>query len=380
MENDLKILKSKSLADGSKYFSLFEKHIPELNAGSNVYLYMLGNLPCICDIIQKNPNSKYFIYDSDEVFNAVQIMMDGCDVSKTVDVYDIDMKFDCVIMNPPYQKNLHLKIFAEAIKHLKDDTSKVVNLSPVRWLQDPLAKYKKNSDYHRFEENIVKHISDLAIISSADSNNLFNAGIMTNLGIYSCNKNIINNVIQCNSNNIVDKILSSGIKTLSNVVEYKKRDGWRWQISELQPLNAQGGEKYSYGWYRRFCIFNHLRSTIYENGFKDGKDWTTYTSGVKNDETCSLPLPHSIKFDSENNAKNFENSVKTTFYKYFVLQVKTDQHTPFKFLPWMGDSINPRTGLKGYESEWTDEDFYTFFNITNDEKKIIEDTMAKYAK
>ena len=118
MEKDLKILKSKTLADGSKYFSLFEKHIPVLNAGNSVYLYMLGNLPCICEIIKKNPNAKYFIHDSDEVINAVKLVLDNIDISKTVDVYDIDMKFDCIIMNPPYQKNLHLKILAEAIKHL----------------------------------------------------------------------------------------------------------------------------------------------------------------------------------------------------------------------------------------------------------------------
>lgn len=287
------------------------------------------------------------------------------------------MKFDCIIMNPPYQRNLHLKVLAEAIKHLKDDDSKVVNLSPVRWLQDPLAKYKKNSDYHRFEESVAKHIEIFNIIESAESNNIFSAGIMTDLAIYLCNKNSIGTV-KCYTNAIIDKVLSSGIKMLSDVVEYKKRDGWRWQISELQPLNAQGGEKYSYGWYRRFCIFNHLRSTIYNNGFKDGKDWTTYTSGVKNDSTCSLPLSHSIKFNSESAANNFENSVKTLFYKYFVLQVKTDQHTPFKFLPWLGDAINPRTGLKGYTGEWTDEDFVLYFNIKPEEQEIIKKTMEKY--
>ena len=65
------------------------------------------------------------------------------------------MKFDCIIMNPPYKRNLHLKILAEAIKRLKDDDSKVVNLSPVRWLQDPLAKYKKNCDLKRFDLDFI---------------------------------------------------------------------------------------------------------------------------------------------------------------------------------------------------------------------------------
>lgn len=50
----------------------------------------------------------------------------------------------------------------------------------------------------------------------------------------------------------------------------------------------------------------------------------------------------------------------------------------WSLIPYMGDCVNPRTGLKGYLSEWTDDDFYKYFSITDDEKKIIEDTMAKY--
>ena len=173
MEKDLKILKSKTLADGSKYFSVFEKHIPELTAGSTVYLYALGNLHCICEIIKKNPTSKYFICDTDEVINAVQLVMDNVDISKAVDLYDIDMKFDCVIMNPPYQRNLHLKILAEAIKHLKDDDSMCVNLSPSNWL----GKHSYfNSNFLDFRKKLNTKIDSIEIIDHRTSNDLFNLG------------------------------------------------------------------------------------------------------------------------------------------------------------------------------------------------------------
>ena len=55
-----------------------------------------------------------------------------------------------------------------------------------------------------------------------------------------------------------------------------------------------------------------------------------------------------------------------------------DVHVHPDFLPWLGDIVNPRTGKKGYESEWTDDDLYKLFNLTQDEIKIIEDTMKKY--
>ena len=95
------------------------------------------------------------------------------------------MKFDCIIMNPPYMRNLHLKILAEAIKHLKDENSKVINLSPVRWLQDPLAKYKKNCYLKRFESKIIQHIISLDTFDNSKTNQLFNIDTGT-LGIYVC--------------------------------------------------------------------------------------------------------------------------------------------------------------------------------------------------
>ena len=93
------------------------------------------------------------------------------------------MKFDRIIQNPPYKRGLHLKILAEAIKHLKDDESKVINLSPVRWLQDPLVEYKKTCDYKRFENSVSKHIFELNIIKQQYENMLFSAEINTDLAI-----------------------------------------------------------------------------------------------------------------------------------------------------------------------------------------------------
>ena len=291
---------------------------------------------------------------------------------------DCDMKFDCIIMNPPYQRNLHLKILAEAIKHLKDEKSMCVNLSPVRWLQDSLAKYKKNCDLKRFEENIAKHIESLETINSDVSNTLFNAGIMSDLGIYVCNNHIYDNYKKLYTNSIIDKIFTKQSNMFSRVLEYKKRDGWRWQISELQPINAQGGAKGTYGWYRRFCIFNHLRSTVYFDGKSNGKDWTTFTSGISNDESGKALIPWSIKFNTEDEALNCENSTKTILYKYYILNIKSDQHTPFKYIPFLGDAINTRTGKKGYTGEWTDDDLMLYFGITPEQQKIIKQTMEKY--
>lgn len=50
------------------------------------------------------------------------------------------MEFDHIIMNPPYCRNLHLKILNEAVKHSDD----VVCIHPARWLEDALWKEKSH--------------------------------------------------------------------------------------------------------------------------------------------------------------------------------------------------------------------------------------------
>ena len=89
------------------------------------------------------------------------------------------MKFDHIIMNPPYCRNLHLKILNEAIHHSDD----IVNLSPIRWLQDPLAEYKRNSDFKRFKE-IRERIESIDVISAKDASDLFSTSFVMNLGVY----------------------------------------------------------------------------------------------------------------------------------------------------------------------------------------------------
>ena len=70
---------------------------------------------------------------------------------------------------------------------------------------------------------------------------------------------------------------------------------------------------------------------------------------------------------------------KTTFYKYLHYVMKADASAePLRYLPWMGDCINPRTGLKGYESAWTDDDFRAYFGITDSEWEEIVETMKPY--
>ena len=271
------------------------------------------------------------------------------------------MKFDCIIMNPPYERNLHLKILAEAITHLKDDESKVVNLSPVRWLQDPLVKYKKHSDYKKFEKTISKKIISLDIIPIIYSQKIFNALINTDLGIYCCNKTD-------NSYNYANEWKKTiNVKHFTSVVNY-------WKFPTLTKFDEQRNKK---EWFVAIrLITNPARRTFYNicsniGIIKNGKTTNNviYKDAMYKSKTFSDDRQlNGIWFTTKNEAENFYNSTLTTCYKYFCSLVLRDIHISPQFLPFMEDYTEP----------WTDERFYKFFNITPDEQKIIEKTMEKY--
>lgn len=261
------------------------------------------------------------------------------------------MKFDVAIMNPPYDGNLHLKILEKVIP-IADN---VVNISPIRWLQDPLAKYKKNSDYKKFENSISKKIDDIEIINGIAATNLFKADFVSDIAIY-----VLSNggydYLNFSSNTIIDKIQKIKEK-LYNKIEYKKQDGWRVRVQEMKPI-PNNIDKNTIGYKTMKYFLTHSKlSWVYKDGYQNNIHWSknTLSNGTgRKTFTNKDILPESIKFDTEIEAKNFENSTKTMFYKYIFSTMKIDSHTPFKFLPYMPDYIQP----------WTDKRFCEYFGIT----------------
>ena len=242
------------------------------------------------------------------------------------------MKFDHIIMNPPYCRNLHLKILNEAINHSDD----IVNLSPIRWLQDPLAEHKRNSDFKRFKA-IRERIESIEIVDVVSSSNSFNALIWADLGVYHLSKEggfdthsfwkhlwFINKVI---------------LKVKDSIKNHSKREGvcdFSKPYIKVSGLHGRPGNKDLYEFISPQLDIAKSKKT-----------------------SCGH---RTVNFETEEESINFFNSLQTKFYKFINVCIKRDMNTPWRYAPWLVDYTHP----------WTDDDLYKYFNLTDDEIKIIE--------
>lgn len=238
--------------------------------------------------------------------------------------------FDVCIMNPPYDRNLHLKILEKVIPYAEE----TINISPIRWLQDPLAKYKKNSDYNKFKESVAEHIANLTVVNAKDSQALFNIA-HTNLGILKLNDRGGYNLNK-DRNKLVDKLIEK-LRNEEKILSNDERNG-----------------KY-------MIYFPEI------HGHVGAYDWTEMTSkrydiALKVEKSYKHP---GVGFETEIERKNFYNALFTTFFKYLISELRSNQKTieTLKFLPFMSDYTHP----------WDNKRFCDYFNITG----YISDTEAE---
>ena len=325
--SSFQIAHSKIWADGEKYFSLFEKHIPELEAGHKVLVYDVSNLDFICKLMSLNKDAEFWIYGNQEVNEALRVLgFSFHEVAEDLEskTYNIpDMKFDCIIMNPPYGRSLPHNILNIASKYLKDDKSVVVSLQPV-------TPYQTFVESTKVTKENMSHIKDIEIIQADKASEIFGITVRSDLGIIQIDNSIHDYKYQFNEcKPIYDKIINKKLKSWRSVC-----------VCDKDPkhfLYMNGDNGYAKGW--------HLKPTEIFNGKTNAK----------------------LVFNSKEEKDNFFNSVKNTWLYKFIYILDNDAAVPAHF-PFMQD----------YSKPWDDARFYKFFNITSEEQKVIKEAMEKY--
>jgi hypothetical protein len=235
-------------------------------------------------------------------------------------------------MNPPYDKNLHLKILREAIKH----GDEIVNLSPIRWLQDPLAEYKRGSDWKKFGD-VRERIESLEVIEGEEANKLF--GIQhSDLGIYHITNNAKGFHRETDYSSIMKKIV-----TKANKLSFKNKLTTDRSGIFIDVLDLYGGVIGKGSGFVKPLHYERKES-----------------STSKGDNTW-----HCIKFATIEEAENFYDTCNTKMYYFIFKKVRSYLRLLMEYVPF----------LPTYKKQWTDADLYEYFNLTPEEIKIIEEEM-----
>ncbi len=227
-------------------------------------------------------------------------------------------------MNPPYAGGLHIKILKECTKFSEN----IINLSPVRWLQDPLLKYKKSAGDGSLKdgEAIKKYVKSIEVIESEKASEFFGTRQEADLGIYELSKEggFDFSIFE---NPIIDKIMRKTSDTILNHLEDKPSK------YNVKIPHVYGNLKYFISPNKEISL-NNLNSD-----FGNRTKW--------------------LNFQTEEEAENCFNVFFTDFWIWLNYKTKLTRDVN-KCLPYLN-----------YSHKWTNEDLYSFFEITEEEQKEI---------
>lgn len=143
--------------------------------------------------------------------------------------------------------------------------------------------------------------------------------------------------------------------------------GWFWIDKKFDKLKLQEDSKFSYNRYK--VVFGQAggANTTWRKAFVAPKDSVVTASYL------------GIYFDTEKEAQNFMGYIRTLLYRFAHGESAPTHHTSpstHRFVPDLSTIKNPRTGLVGWDSDWTDDDLKQLFNdvLTAEDWKYIEET------
>jgi hypothetical protein len=277
---------------------------------------------------------------------------------------------DFIVINPPYKRGFHIKVFNKAFKELNDGGT-LICLHP----STQIINNDGSNESEIFRNTLQNYDTTITFING---NKIFDAGFFTPLSVTRVKKLKSNNIkllnkffddsnnkledysniddIYIHPNKIVLDIRNSILKKLNNSIgDFLFRNGSKGQyylkfvtVSGHPPKNNENN------------IHPDFYQLIYksdENNFD--KLLTQTPQGKKNNGG----IYNELSFEDYKSAKNGFEYLKTKFSRFCLSLVKTGQNlntSDMKYIPYMD-----------FSQEWTDEKLFDYFELSQEERDFI---------
>ena len=288
------------------------------------------------------------------------------------------MKFDCIIMNPPYGSKkdgtsnyLHYDITNNAIAHLTP-TGKLVSLMP----NTLVTAITENNSIRRLKESFDKTCISIEHVDSK----IFEDTNMKPLAIYYFEANKKNDriihICVCDKTDDVKSLFNFNFMHSSNDVKILNKCKVGDFTSHIKVYEGQDIDKFISN--NKVKKFKYFVITSRANGGMNAR-WQSLKlrnygiveySNLKDLLKADRASKMFVGFDTLMQAKNFYNLLVTDYFRYELVKMQNDQNMKgpvYGFIPDID-----------YSNIDTKEKFYKLFNITPEEQKVIEETMEKY--
>ena len=321
-------------------------------------------------------------------FNTVSLLVNKLGLNVTLMKHEdlledkINMKFDSLVMNPPYKEGLHIDIFIKAFSLLKDGGTMTTIQPATPFLNSNTPK--PDSRDIKIRDIIKKNVSVLEMVNG---NHLFDARLFVPLSIIRLKKepdlseNIsviynhydINNVVHVyNTFNdvhvhgddlvlgIKNKIFNKKISSLNDMSSKKINDSPYWVSLSAVVGNPSKDVMIKPDFY---CLVPKQKeydfdSLIIEDYFDlpcrpNGKD------------------KRGIAVNSREEAINFINTMMTKTYRFALSLSKIGINL------WGGNMLDTVPYLD-FSIDWTDDMLYNYFEFSNEEINFINNYIGNW--
>jgi hypothetical protein len=360
----------------------------------------------------KSYNMDYLYNMAARKYKEVKTTLTENEINKRINDYVINnlfgdinkskMKFKHIILNPPYDRNLHLDFLEKGLDYLTED-GRMVIIEPATWLINIRnnnkfgKKVQEFALFERIKQRINGHVESIVI---ENFNKEFGTGLFVPFSITTidmsrtfdkidCNicgeHKEVSSIYDCNLIgkyetiwSILEKVHIFGDVMKNHITQENKGNGyWYAKYAEMVSLGGCAATTSTVG----LNIDSHSVTIKTSNGdFCTSyltTSYHTYNNEISNTPLCSYDRGKHLTdkiadniYGTKEELENWKHFIFNNKLPLFINIVMTiDQNNNSKdFLPWLVDN------------QYTDEEINELFNFTDEEIKLIDTTIRKYER